>query len=547
MRTLFCLIILSVFGVAITQAQDFGRISGNFQIEAQTYSKDSIIGAPEVPEKFRSNSFINLIYNKDNFEVGVRYEAYLKPLLGFDPRYEGQGLSYRYATYSEDMFDITVGDFYEQFGSGMIFRAYEERALGVDNAVDGVRVKFRPHESLELTGILGKQRTFWSKGEGILRGADLNFNFSDVVKILPEEYLLTFGGSLISKFEADKNSMLKLPENVMAYSGRMALTTYKYSLEAEYAGKINDPSAMNDNTYNPGYGLLVAASYFKPGFGASLNFHKIDNLDFRSDRDANGNQLLVNYIPPLTKQHTYRLASMYPYSTQMTGETGIQGEVTFKIPKKSLIGGEYGTNVNINYSRVQALDTTYKNKYEYDSPFFGIGDRMFFQDINIELSRRWSKKIKTYLTYVNLTYDRDILENEGSPKYGKVNAHIAVLDFTYKINTSNAIRFELQNMIQEQDSTIYTPDNKNGNWAMFLAEYTIAPHWYISLFDEYNYGNDDPDRRLHYINGSVAYLFGSTRINVGYGRQRGGIICVGGVCRPVPASNGAYLSITSSF
>lgn len=538
---------MSVFGVAITQAQDFGRISGNFQIEAQTYSKDSIIGAPEVPEKFRSNSFINLIYNKDNFEVGVRYEAYLKPLLGFDPRYEGQGLSYRYATYSEDMFDITVGDFYEQFGSGMIFRAYEERALGVDNAVDGVRVKFRPHESLELTGILGKQRTFWSKGEGILRGADLNFNFSDVVKILPEEYLLTFGGSLISKFEADKNSMLKLPENVMAYSGRMALTTYTYSLEAEYAGKINDPSAMNDNTYNPGYGLLVAASYFKPGFGASLNFHKIDNLDFRSDRDANGNQLLVNYIPPLTKQHTYRLASMYPYSTQMTGEAGIQGEVTFKIPKKSLIGGEYGTNVNINYSRVQALDTTYKNKYEYDSPFFGIGDRMFFQDINIELSRRWSKKIKTYLTYVNLTYDRDILENEGSPKYGKVNAHIAVLDFTYKINTSNAIRFELQNMIQEQDSTIHTPDNKNGNWAMFLAEYTIAPHWYISLFDEYNYGNDDPDRRLHYINGSVAYLFGSTRINVGYGRQRGGIICVGGVCRPVPASNGAYLSITSSF
>ncbi|HPU24227.1 MAG TPA: DUF6029 family protein [Candidatus Kapabacteria bacterium] len=32
-----------------------------------------------------------------------------------------------------------------------------------------------------------------------------------------------------------------------------------------------------------------------------------------------------------------------------------------------------------------------------------------------------------------------------------------------------------------------------------------------------------------------------------YGKQNQGIICVGGVCRTVPASNGLYLSISSSF
>ncbi len=544
-RLYILLLILALSNIAL--AQDLGRISGNVQIEAQTYSQDSIIGAPDVPEKFRSNSFLNLLYHRKNIEVGLRYEAYMKPLLGFDPRYEGQGISYRYATYSEDMFDITVGDFYEQFGSGMVFRAYEERALGLDNAVDGVRVKVRPHSSMEFTGILGKQRNFWNKGDGILRGADGIFHITDVVKVLPEEYMVTLGGSLVSRFQSDKSNLLKLPENVMAYSGRLALSTYSYNIEAEYAGKINDPSSMNNNSYNPGYGLLLAGSYFTSGFGASLNLHKIDNMDFRSDRYASGNELLVNFIPPLTKQHTYSLASMYPFATQLTGEAGVQGEITFELERGTMLGGDYGGSVHLNYSRVHSMDTTHTGKYEYDSPIFSVGDRVFFQDINIEITKRWSDKIKTYLSYINLVYDKDIMENEGSPKYGKVNAHIGVIDLTYKLKSRQALRFEVQHMFQEQDSSITTPDNSNGNWALFLVEYTMSPHWYISFYDEYNYGNDSEDKRIHYLNGSVAYAFGSSRISLGYGRQRGGIICVGGVCRPVPASNGAYLSITSSF
>ena len=82
---------------------------------------------------------------------------------------------------------------------------------------------------------------------------------------------------------------------------------------------------------------------------------------------------------------------------------------------------------------------------------------------------------------------------------------------------------------------------------MFLIEYTIAPSWYFTVFDEYNYGNDAPERRIHYLNGSFAFIHEATRVQLGYGRQRGGLVCVGGVCRPVPASNGFFLSISSTF
>ena len=35
--------------------------------------------------------------------------------------------------------DVTIGNFYDQFGSGLVFRSYEERNLGIDNAMDGFR------------------------------------------------------------------------------------------------------------------------------------------------------------------------------------------------------------------------------------------------------------------------------------------------------------------------------------------------------------------------------------------------------------------------
>lgn len=100
------------------------------------------------------------------------------------------------------------------------------------------------------------------------------------------------------------------------------------------------------------------------------------------------------------------------------------------------------------------------------------------------------------------------------------------------------MRFELQHLMTGQDKK---------NWAMALVEYNISPHWFFAAFDEYNYGNDNEDLRIHYPNVSMGYTKGANRITMGYGKQREGLLCVGGVCRNVPASNGFAVSVTSSF
>ena len=92
-----------------------------------------------------------------------------------------------------------------------------------------------------------------------------------------------------------------------------------------------------------------------------------------------------------------------------------------------------------------------------------------------------------------------------------------------------------------------TTDQDDGDWASLLLEYTISPHWFFSALDQYNYGNSNPVKQLHYYFGSVGYIQNSTRISINYGRQRAGIFCVGGICRNVPASNGISLTVSSSF
>ncbi|WP_367328970.1 DUF6029 family protein, partial [Lentimicrobium sp.] len=86
-----------------------------------------------------------------------------------------------------------------------------------------------------------------------------------------------------------------------------------------------------------------------------------------------------------------------------------------------------------------------------------------------------------------------------------------------------------------------------GDWLQFLIEYTVAPKWYLTVADQYNYGNPDKDRRFHYPAVSAGYTYGSNRLTLTYGKQREGILCVGGVCRNVPASNGLTITLTSSF
>lgn len=529
-------------------------IHGNFQIDAQYYNADSLIGAPKVPEKMLSNAFGNIMYNRGKFSAGVRYEAYNNVMQGFDPRYKGQGIVNRFARYQDKLLDITVGNIYDQFGNGLVLRTYYEPGLLYDNSLDGARIISNPYKGIVVKGLVGRQRNFFSIGEGIVRGADGEVNIAELLAdsshVMKTKIIL--GGNFVSRFQAANDPNLKIPENVACYSGRMNIIHEGFNFLGEYAYKINDPSNSNNKSYKPGDAIFLSTSYAGDGYSLLIQGKRIDNMNFRSERDANLSSLMINYLPATTKQHTYLMPAFYPYATQSIGEAGGMAEFQYKFKKGTFLGGKYGTEITLNASTAyglkkiavnDAIIDTMPSTYSYANTLYKtnyneIGDK-YYQDIFIEINKKISKKFKLTLLYANQFYNKNMVQF-GAPNagYANIESNIGVVDLTYKYKSGSAIRFEFQGLFTEQDK---------GSWGTGLIEWTPNGNVFVAVLDQYNYGNSDPNLRLHYFLGSAGYNSGPHRISISYGKQRAGIFCVGGVCRNVPASNGLAISISSSF
>lgn len=565
-QLLFCFFICLAFNSSYGQIKDeLGSIHGNFQIDAANYERDTAINADPGSEVFRYNAFGNINYQKGGFTAGVRYESYNPPLLGYLPGYKGSGVPYRFARYNHKDIDITVGNFYEQFGSGISLRAYENRGLLYDNALDGMRVIFTPKKGIILKGLVGKQRTYFSLSPGVVRGFDGEINLMDVFDSIfgKSKTKIILGSSFVSKFQQDQNPTLVLPENVGNSAGRVTIIRGGFNFNAEYAYKINDPSYQNKYSYKAGHAIIASASYGMDGFSLMFSGKMLDNMSFRSDRDAQNTIDMINYQPDFSKFHTYSLMAYYPYATQPNGEVGGTGELQYKFKKGSLLGGKYGMDITINGSAYYGIDTIgiapisdTLNNFKYSTNYGGVGEE-YYHDFNIEITKKLSKKLKFTLMYANQFLNQSIVQFNTPDKeeHPDITSHIGVLDVIWRYKTGSAIRFETQGFFGSYDYKEHKYDdngeknitNNTGSWGSALIEWTPNTHWSITIADQYNYNNPVISKRVHYYFGMIGYTNGPTRVSLSYGRQRQGIFCAGGVCRFVPASSGLSISISSSF
>ena len=582
MKRLVLPLLLFVFsGVQVLHAQSFlenSQVSGSFQADAQYYMQDKGIGILEIEngQKFGTNGFGKINYTNENFSAGMRFEAFVAPKMsGLEENLKGLGLANFFATYDNGFVGVTVGDVYDQFGSGLVFRTYEEWSLGMDNSLRGMRVVLRPFNGVTLKGVYGRQRYYWAPYldrdlstddyRGIVRGVDGEWDLNQSISALNNsKFRMSVGGSFVSKMQDTTvvNSLYyRIPVNVGAAAGRINLGYGNWAFSTEYAYKINDPSAINDLIYRPGQALLASLSYSQKGFGAVLQVKRVDNMSFKSNFQGLKNDFDINFIPPINYMHTHSLPSMYTYSTQPKGEMAAQLQVNYTIPKGTVLGGKYGTKLAFNMSQVNDIvrDSVMdhgqmvlnkKGTLGYSSNFFAVSDHIFFRDINFEIDKKISKDWHVTAQYINLYYDIETLEGHGEP----VKANIAFVDVTYKINRRQSIRLEMQGLWEnevhkgfevEEDQKPYY--QKRGDWAAALVEYTVSPHWSFSIADKWNYGNPVPEFRDHYFTGSVSYIHDATRIMLSGGRQSEGVVCVGGVCRTVPASSGVSLTVSTSF
>lgn len=577
---------------AVAQAQiNIGNkvtLSGSLQSDILFPEEDEAIGTGEFSEKVLTNTYLDLNLRSKYVNAGARLEYLDYPLPGFEKDFAGWGVPYFYVQGKYKNVELTVGDFYEQFGNGFIFRTYEERSLGIDNSLRGGRLVFQPFRGINVKMLGGKQRRYWEHNDSYIWGADAEFHIEQWSKKLEESNTyLTFGASYVGKQEDDEivegsqpKTRLNLPKVVNAMDFRAQLQKGNYNVMVDYAVKGCDPSSDNYYIYKPGNAFMISASYSKRGISALIQAKRSDNMSYRSLRTFSGvtTSSYINNLPVFAYQHTYSLATLYPYSTQTAGEWAFQGEFGYNFKRRTFLGGKYGTNVKINFSHIRSIYGTFtdtgglKGTDGKKKDFFDLGDDLYYQDANISIDKKLSKSFKLNLMYIHQIYDPT---SNGHFNEKKVKSNIIIAEGKYQINKKLTLRAELQylkanafelkentensgegngaNGNMENGTTNGTENTKvdidplersnQGDWLFGLIELSIAPSFMFSVSDMYNIGATD----LHYYNISGVYTYKSHRLMLGYGRTRKGYTCAGGVCREVPASKGFTISYSYNF
>ncbi len=533
--TLFCC------SMSLQAQQKDVTLSGSIQSDVLIPQRDSVIGA-EKKGDILTNTYVDLQLQSQHVDAGARLEYLDHPLPGYENDFKGWGVPNFWVKGKLGNAELTLGTFYEQFGSGFILRTYEERSLGIDNSLLGGRLTVKPLKGMTIKLLSGKQRCYWEWNNSLVSGADAEIALDEWIGSLEKSNTrLTLGGSWVNKYEKDEEIIVpsniayryNLPKFVNAWDVRANLNKGPWSILMEYAQKTQDPSFDNEFNYDNGHIAMLSGSYSEKGLSILLQAKRSENMAFRSKRNMMGTSSFINHLPAFTLDHTYALAALYPYATQLAaGEWAYQTEMGYNFKRKTALGGRYGMNVKLNYSYVRSIQ----------SAWLKWGDQTYYQDLNVQLSRKFTKAFKLNLMYMNQRYNQPIIEKHGE----MIRSNIVVADGMVQLRDKTRLRCELQYLQTKQDQ---------GDWAFALIELSLVPHWMFSVSDLWNCGdtseealaNYGQNTHHHYYQGLVTYNIGSHRIQAGYGRTRAGYNCSGGVCRYVPATKGFSISYNYNF
>jgi len=554
---------LSFFSVTGQEKKDTGRFFGGFETNAQRYLEFE--NDEDSPEYFRSNNYLQLNYELKKWTFGMQVESYAKQaLLNYYPGFDGTNVATYFAKYKAKKLEATAGYFYEQFGSGMILRAWEDRSLGINTALRGGKIFYKPTKDIKFKAFYGQQRSGFNVSKGQLYGFDMEANMTDWLSF--EEANLEIGFSNVNRYEKIDPSLVSNPNfnpTTRAFSFRSSFSQdiFYSSFEVNYKSKdatLNRiDSSISNNFINDGNALQFNLGIAKDGLGIDLTFRRTENMLFTSERipEAVGlnqssldySDKVINFTPALTKQHHSNLANIYVYQAQAgvefksneimkSGETGGQIDVVYEFAKDTKFGGKYGTKLALNYASWYNLPGTYRAiPAQYETNFFGVGEK-YFSDCNVEVKKQFTENSRASFLYVNQYYNKPWVEDASHA----VNTNIFYVEWIYSMTNSKSIRVDAEHMWADADFK---------NWMGGSMEYNFNEKFSIYALDLVNYGNtkDKEEREKHYLTVGGAYRKGSTRVSLGYGRQRGGLVCVGGVCRFVPESTGISLSFNTAF
>ncbi|MEL7020091.1 MAG: DUF6029 family protein [Bacteroidota bacterium] len=543
-RSFISTLVLSLC-VCYLAAQEGARLSGSVEIRANFFQEDSLIGAFNTPQYdhqlYGAEGWLNLNYNYAGFDVGLRFDVFNQSnLLNPQGSYTAEGIGRWYVKKQLDKLHLSGGYLYDQIGSGIIFRAYEERPLLIDNALYGLRLRYDLDENWQIKAFTGRQKQQFDRYDTVLKGFNVE-GYIDGNATAEDAKLwsLAPGLGIVAKTLSDPTTDLIVntistytrPDSIGAQFNTYAITLYNtlqvdhFNWYIEWAYKTDDvlfdPFASRTNRngteslgklVNPNGSVLYSSlSYAGKKYAVTLEGKRTDNFTFRTNPFVTLNQGMINFLPPLVRVNTYRLPARYAAATQELGERAIQVDLRYA-PRRQL-------TFNLNFSNITDLE-----------------DVLLYREVFTEVQYKYKRKWQLTGGIQFQQYNQERFEIK--PDVPLVQTITPYADFLYKIDRKKAIRTELQYMNTQQDF---------GSWLFGLVEYSVAPRWTFTISDMWNVAPQRTAEDLHYPRFDIFYNIKRNRFSLSYVKQVEGIVCSGGVCRLEPAFSGIRFTLNSTF
>ena len=515
--------LVGTLSAQISLGEKGGVISGSLESNNIVYFNDKALSTPAPEGNFGSNDYIKVDYTIDRFSAGIQVESYLPALQGYEIGNYGDPykvlIPMVYAQWQDKSYSVTIGNLFDQFGNGLIFRSFEDRQLGFNNTLLGARVTANIGNYVAVKALYGRPRLYTNYKSCWTGGADLSLSLGDMFGM--QQGSLFVEGSYTNRI--DDQIGTPAAENLLnMYSARVNMDLAGVTLRGEYAAKGIDKSNGNYK----GQAIYGEIGYANGGFSFTAMGRMLEKMGTKLAFDGNGTGNTLNYLPALTRQYTYMLANLNPYQVNIDGEIG--GQADFYYTYRSSSNRYRYWNIHANYSTYYTLHGTKANNGKRE---------LLWQDINVDVERQWGKKLKTTFLYSFQEW------NQHYNSYRTYVSNIFVADVQYKFNRKHSLRAEAQYLLSGE---------YEGDWVAGLVEYNFAPKWSFFVSDMYNHGRTDSNgvykgTKKNYYSIGGSFTIQSTRIQLSYGRNRAGFICSGGVCRYSPEYNGINIAITSSF
>lgn len=532
------LVSTSIFQLNAQTGNDENYLSGSFNANGNAFIRDTAIGAANTPQYdhqlYGAEAWLGLNYNRWGFDMGLRFDLFNNSnLLNPQGSYTAQGIGRWYVKKKIHNLSLAAGYLYDQIGSGIIFRAYEERPLAIDNALYGVSVGYQITPNWTVKALTGKQKQQFTTYGSIVRALNTEGFIADkggkwtlapgigmVHKTIDDETVDQLV-SVLSTYTPQDSIGAKF--NNFAFTAYNTLSAGRFSWYIEGAYKTaevifdqfeekhnwNGTSSLGKFVFRPGNIVYSTVSYAAKGLGITLEGKRTQDFVVRVNPFVTLNRGMINFLPPMSRNNTYRLTARYNPATQELGEKAVQLDVQYNHKRKWWAG--------FNFSNITNLR-----------------DDQLYREIHTELGMK--KKKWQLLGGVQLqTYNQEIYENK--PGVEIVQTVTPYAEFLYKFDKKKSLRVEMQYMDTHQDF---------GSWVFGLAEFGIAPHWIFTISDMYNIQPKKTDD-LHYYSAGVVYLHHVNRISLSYVKQVEGVVCTGGICRLEPAFNGVKTTVSTTF